>query len=110
MLTAMSHESGNGHHEPQSGKSALFGFVQLDRTFHELSQNARAGDDLDLSEAFHVRGNLTWADILMRVDGKLVSLNPGMAVTVEIKTGSRRIIEYLISPLLRYSGESLRER
>jgi membrane fusion protein, hemolysin D len=31
-------------------------------------------------------------------------------VTVEIKTGSRRIIEYLLSPLLRYKQDSLRER
>ena len=33
-----------------------------------------------------------------------------MAVTVEVKTGSRRIIEYLLSPLMRYGQESLRER
>jgi hypothetical protein len=33
-----------------------------------------------------------------------------MAVTVEIKTGKRRLIEYLMSPLLRYRQESLRER
>jgi hemolysin D len=33
-----------------------------------------------------------------------------MAVTVEIKTGSRRVIEYLLSPLLRYRQSSLRER
>jgi hemolysin D len=33
-----------------------------------------------------------------------------MAVTVEIKTGQRRIIEFLLSPLLRYKQESLRER
>jgi len=33
-----------------------------------------------------------------------------MAVTVEIKTGSRRVIEYVLSPLLRYRQESLRER
>ena len=33
-----------------------------------------------------------------------------MAVTVEIKTGQRRIIEFLRSPLLRYRQESLRER
>jgi len=46
----------------------------------------------------------------MQVDDKLVNLAPGMAVTVEIKTGSRRIIDYLLSPLLRYSQESLRER
>jgi len=33
-----------------------------------------------------------------------------MAVTAEIKTGQRRIIEFLLSPLLRYKQESLRER
>ena len=46
----------------------------------------------------------------MQVDDQLVNLAPGMAVTVEIKTGSRRIIDYLLSPLLRYGQESLRER
>jgi hypothetical protein len=34
----------------------------------------------------------------------------GMAITAEIKTGSRRVIEYLLSPLLRYKQGSLRER
>lgn len=46
----------------------------------------------------------------MEIDGRIVNLAPGMAVTAEIKTGSRRIVEYLVSPLLRYSHESLRER
>lgn len=46
----------------------------------------------------------------MPVDGRLVNLSPGMAVTVEIKTGTRRIISYLLSPLLRYKEDSLRER
>jgi hemolysin D len=46
----------------------------------------------------------------MQVEDKLVNLSPGMAVTVEIKTGSRRIVSYLLSPLVRYSHESLRER
>jgi hemolysin D len=46
----------------------------------------------------------------MQVEDKMVALAPGMAVTVEIKTGTRRIIEYLMSPLLRYKQESLRER
>jgi hemolysin D len=40
----------------------------------------------------------------------MVNLSPGMAATVEIKTGSRRIISYLLSPLIRYNQESLRER
>jgi len=46
----------------------------------------------------------------MEVEDKLVNLAPGMAVTIEIKTGTRRIVEYLMSPLLRYRHESLRER
>ena len=46
----------------------------------------------------------------MQVEDRLVNLSPGMAVTVEIKTGTRRIIEYLMSPVLRYRHESLRER
>ena len=46
----------------------------------------------------------------MQVDEKLVKLGPGMAVTVEIKTGSRRIINYLLSPLAKYGRESLHER
>jgi hemolysin D len=33
-----------------------------------------------------------------------------MAVTVEIKTGSRKILSYLLSPLLRYQQDSLHER
>ena len=46
----------------------------------------------------------------MEVENKLVNLSPGMAVTVEIKTGSRTVLNYLLSPLLRYKQESLRER
>jgi hemolysin D len=46
----------------------------------------------------------------MRIDNRTVNLSPGMAVTVEIKTGSRMILSYLLSPLLRYQQETLRER
>lgn len=44
------------------------------------------------------------------VDGQDVALTPGMAVTAEIKTGRRRVIEYVLAPLLRYRDESWRER
>lgn len=46
----------------------------------------------------------------MQIDDRSVNLEPGMAVTVEIRTGERRIITYLLSPLLRYKQEALRER
>lgn len=47
---------------------------------------------------------------LKRVDGKQVNLTPGMAATVEIKTGKRKLIEFLLSPLMRMTGEAGRER
>jgi hemolysin D len=46
----------------------------------------------------------------MDVDGRDVTLSPGMAVTVEIKTGAQRVITYLMSPLMRFKQEALHER
>jgi hemolysin D len=46
----------------------------------------------------------------IQVEGRQVKLSPGMAVTVEIKTGQRRLIEFFLSPLLKSVQESARER
>ncbi|WP_024516052.1 HlyD family type I secretion periplasmic adaptor subunit [Bradyrhizobium sp. Tv2a-2] len=46
----------------------------------------------------------------LKAGDRTVDLGPGMAVTVEMKTGSRRIINYLLSPLAKYEHEALRER
>jgi hemolysin D len=46
----------------------------------------------------------------LRVDGRDVPLSPGMSADVDVKTGTRRIIEYVLSPLLRHQHESLHER
>jgi hemolysin D len=46
----------------------------------------------------------------MNIDGKAVKLTPGMAATVEIKTGKRKLIEFLLSPLMRMQDEAGRER
>ena len=43
-------------------------------------------------------------------DGDPVALGPGMAVTVEIRTGRRRVLEYLLSPVLRTRHDALSER
>jgi hemolysin D len=53
---------------------------------------------------------LTLAHNTIDVDGKPIRLAPGMNVTAEIKTGKRRVIEYLLSPVQSYAKESLRER
>lgn len=42
--------------------------------------------------------------------GARILVSNGMAVTVEIKTGSRRIIDYLFSPLVEVTSRALRER
>lgn len=47
---------------------------------------------------------------MMVVDGREMRLSAGMAANVEIKTGSRRAIEYVLSPLLQHGRESLNER
>ena len=46
----------------------------------------------------------------MLVNGKKMSLTPGMAVNVEIKTGKRRLIEYFLSPFIEYQESVLKER
>jgi hemolysin D len=46
----------------------------------------------------------------MNIDGKTVTLTPGMMVTAEIKTGHRRVIEFVLSPLKKATQEAGRER
>ncbi len=47
---------------------------------------------------------------VVNVNGRDMPLHPGMAVVAEIKTGRRRVIDYLLSPLIENASESLRER
>lgn len=61
-------------------------------------------------QALVFRTRIAMADATMHVNGQIVALSPGMTVTAEIRTGSRRMIEYLLAPLLRYRQEALRER
>ncbi|MER9947140.1 hypothetical protein NKJ89_03320 [Mesorhizobium sp. M0047] len=46
----------------------------------------------------------------MNIDGGVIPLTSGMTVTVEIKTDSRRVIDYLLSPLTKTASEAFRER
>ncbi len=46
----------------------------------------------------------------LHVNGKQTPVVPGMAITAEIKTGDRRVIEYVLSPLLRHANEAMTER
>lgn len=44
------------------------------------------------------------------VDGNRTPVEPGMSVTAEIKTGKRRILDFLLSPIAQRTHEAMRER
>ena len=46
----------------------------------------------------------------MNIDGKIVQLSPGMAVSVEVMTGKRRVMEFVLSPVMQHVQENARER
>jgi hemolysin D len=70
----------------------------------ETSRSEPKGQEL----SYAARVSLDQTEI--EVDHTLAKLTPGMAVTVEIKTGSRTVLNYLVSPLLRYTSDSMHER
>jgi len=47
---------------------------------------------------------------IMNIDGNAFPLTPGMAVSVEIATGNRRILEYFFSPLVETASQAMKER
>jgi hemolysin D len=46
----------------------------------------------------------------IQVDSANLAISAGMSATVEIKTGERRVISYLLSPLLKHQREAMNER
>ncbi len=78
----------------------------IDATVTHISDDAILDEKLGLVFAMHLKMHKS----TIRVEAKDVKLIPGMAVTAEVKTTQRRVIEYFLSPLLRYKQESIRER
>lgn len=81
-------------------------YGSIDGTVTTLSHDAIQDDQLGL--VFQARVQLSRSQI--DVEGVPVHLTPGMNVSVEIKTGQRRVIDYLLSPLQQHTGEAMRER
>ncbi|MEH6519490.1 MAG: HlyD family type I secretion periplasmic adaptor subunit [Halioglobus sp.] len=78
----------------------------IDATVANISNDAV--EDQQLGWVYKM--NLTLHDDTIDVEGVPVKLSPGMLITTEIKIGKRRLIEFFLSPLLRYRQESVRER
>ena len=78
----------------------------VDAEVINVSDDATVDEKLGLIYRMQIRmaKNTLW------VKGKEVKLQPGMAVTAEVQTGERRIIEFFLAPLLRAKSESIRER
>jgi hemolysin D len=73
------------------------------------SQDASASADGPREESSYV-ARVSLSQTAIDTEDGPRPLEPGMAVTAEIKTGQRRVIQYLLSPLLRYKHEGLKER
>ncbi|MBX3539972.1 MAG: HlyD family type I secretion periplasmic adaptor subunit [Chelatococcus sp.] len=71
-----------------------------------VSRDAISDERLGLVFSARVRVNRN--SIL--VDGRDVALTAGMRTTVEIKTGERRVIDFLLSPIMKAVSEAGRER
>ncbi|MDO9319798.1 MAG: HlyD family type I secretion periplasmic adaptor subunit [Gammaproteobacteria bacterium] len=90
-------------------KIDTFNFTQygvIDAQIIDISNDAISDEALGL--VYMSKVLLTESDI--QVGNRLVNFSPGMSVTVEVKTGQRRLIEYFLSPLMRFKQESIRER
>ena len=77
---------------------------------HPHAQNASEKDPQQQGQDLVYAVRISLDQHQMQDGDKMVDLGPGMAVTAEVKTGSRRIIGYLLSPLARYQHDVLRER
>jgi hemolysin D len=95
--------------QPVTVKIEAFPFTRygvIDGTVTSVSNDAIADEKLGLYYAARVRV----AKSTVVVDGVDVLLSPGMAVTAEVTTGTRRLIEYVLSPVMEHVKESGRER
>ena len=65
-------------------------FIELGRTFHELSEHAGKSDDVDLSQVFQVKNNLTWNDVL-KIPRMVILSEAGSGKTQEIRNAAKRL-------------------
>lgn len=79
----------------------------LDAKLVEVSSDAVEDKEKGLVYRALLRTNV---DYFALASDRTVYLSPGMAVTAEVKTRQKRIIEYFMDPFIKYRSEGLRER
>ena len=95
--------------QPVAVKVEAFPFTRYGTVPGTLSSISRdAVPDQKLGATYVAQIKLARAEIM--VDGKPIALTAGLAVTADIRTGSRRIITYLLSPVQTSVAQAGRER
>jgi hemolysin D len=78
-----------------------YGTIEGEVTY--ISPDAVEHDEL--GPVYKIKVNLSRD--YFEIENRKVTITPGMAVTAEVKTGQRRIIEFFLSPIVKYAKESL---
>jgi hemolysin D len=98
----------------QAGLSAVVKLETFPFTRHgtvpETVRSVSADAVMDESRGAVFKALLVLDQPAIQINGRRVALQPGMNLAVEIKTGRRRVLDYLVSPLERHLHEPLRER
>ncbi len=81
--------------------------VSLD-ALGEPGPESPTGDPGEYTAGYLARIALTRPSL--EIDGAVVPLRPGMHAAVDIRTGRRRVLEYVLAPLVAYGSNALRER
>lgn len=91
-------------------KVATFDYTRygtIPATILRISPNAVDDEKKGLYYIVALKPERHW---LAAAKGKQMPLSTGQAVSAEIRTGERRVIQYLLSPLVRHVQESMNER
>ncbi|MGI9360182.1 MAG: HlyD family type I secretion periplasmic adaptor subunit [Parasphingorhabdus sp.] len=95
--------------QPVRVKIEAFNFTDyglIEGVVDNISRDAIQDEDLGLIYDARIKLNKRF----LMVNGQRQEIGPGLAVQAEIKTGERRIIEYLLSPIAKTIDEAGRER
>ena len=72
------------------GSDSQYDFVELSRTFHELSQYDRESDDADINRVFNVGDRLSWSALIPEYRVVLLS-EAGSGKTEEIRNIAQKL-------------------
>ncbi|WP_108811928.1 HlyD family type I secretion periplasmic adaptor subunit [Sphingorhabdus sp. Alg231-15] len=95
--------------QPVRVKLEAFNFTDyglIEGVVDNISRDAIQDENLGLVYATRIKLNKRH----LMINGKNQAIGPGLQVQAEIKTGERRIIQYLLSPLAKTMDEAGRER